>query len=140
MYSFDTDLGGYDLDLHDQTLFLTIRGVVEVELALRFIVQAKILLAQISGKSWASLVDLSDWGLHPPEVVEFLREFQQWAEDNGQITEAAVVNESVLKVMARDKLLQSRKKTVHQEYFKTKPEAEEWLRGLSLINESTKRS
>jgi len=133
MYSFDTELGGYDLDITDQTLLLTIRGVVELEVALRLLLQAKILVTQLPHNHWASLVDLSDWGLHPPEVVEFLHEFQEWAEDNGQLAEAAVVNNSVLKMMAREKLGEVGRKTVHQEYFQKKCEAEDWLHILSFL-------
>jgi len=135
MYSFDTPYGGYDLDVKDRTLLLTIRGVVELELALRFMLQAKMMITQLPHNHWASLVDLQDWGLHPPEIVEFMKEFQQWAEDNGQLAEAAVVSDSVLKVLAREKLCEGVRKTVHQEYFVNKHEAEEWLRILSLLED-----
>lgn len=138
MISFDNDLGGYDLDVHGQTLIFTIRGIVELETALRLMLQTKILVAQLPQDHWASLVDLSDWGLHPPEVVEFLHEFQQWAEENGQLAEAAIVNKSVLKTMARDKVAKVGRKTVHQEYFETKREAIDWLRVLSLYDEPSK--
>jgi len=133
MFSFDTDLGGYDLDIQGQTLLLNIRGVVELEVALRFMLQAKVLVSQLPHNHWASLVDLSDWGLHPPEVAEFLHEFQEWAEENGQLAEAAVVNNSVLKIMAREKVAEVGSKKVQQEFFKTKREAEDWLHILSFL-------
>lgn len=136
VYSFDTLYGGYDLDIQDRTLLLTIRGVVELELALRFMLQAKVMISQLPHNHWASLVDLRDWGLHPPEVVDFLYEFQHWAEDNGQLAEAAVVSDSVLKVLARDKLREGVRKTVHQEYFVTRHEADEWLHILSFLGDA----
>lgn len=133
MYSFDNDIGGYDIALDGQVLLLNIRGVIEVEIVLRFMLQAKVLVDQLPANHWASLVDLSEWGLHPPEVVAFMHEFQQWAEENGQLAEAAVVNKSVLKIMAREKVAEEGWKTVHLEYFETKPAAQEWLRALSFI-------
>jgi hypothetical protein len=132
MYQYKTPLGGYEIDINDRTLCLTIHGVIELELALRFMLHAKILISSLPTNHWASLVDLSEWGLHPPEIVEFIEGFELWAQENGQLAEAAIVNESVLKIMAREKLVEKARKTVHQEYFKSKPEAQEWLRVLSL--------
>ncbi|MFY0639627.1 MAG: hypothetical protein JXR16_01185 [Bermanella sp.] len=94
--------------------------------------ELKIKVSQPTDSHLASLVDLSEWVLHPPEIVEFIQEFQQRVEENSQLADAAVINESVLKVMARDKLIGASRKLVHQEYFKSKPEAQEWLRVLSL--------
>ncbi|GAA6134685.1 hypothetical protein NBRC116188_14740 [Oceaniserpentilla sp. 4NH20-0058] len=136
MITFDTELGGYDVDISGRTLLLNVRGVIELETALRFMLQAKVLISQLPHNHWASLVDLTEWGLHPPEVVEFIHEFQNWAEDNGQLAEAAVVNKSVLKIMAREKDAQFRRnKTVKQEYFDKRSEAENWLRILSFMSE-----
>lgn len=138
MITFDTELGGYDVGIRERTLLLNVRGVIELETALRFMLQAKILITQLPHNHWASLVDLSEWGLHPPEVVEFIHEFQNWAEDNGQLAEAAVVKDSVLKVMAREKDVQFRRKqTVHQEYFEKRSEAENWLRILSFMGDTS---
>lgn len=134
MHQFETSFGGYEMDINHRTLCLTIHGVIELELALRFMLQAKVLISKLPDHHWASLVDLSEWGLHPPEIVVFIQEFESWAQKNGQLAEAAVVNDSVLKIMARDKLVGGARTTVHQEYFKTKPEAQEWLRVLSLYN------
>jgi hypothetical protein len=135
MKSYETVDGGYQLEIKGRTLVLTIKGVMDMEVALRLLLEAKIQLTKLNTKHWASLMDLSEWGLHPPEIVEFMREFQTWAEENGQLAEAAVVNKSVLKIMARNKLIQGTRKTVHQEYFETKPEAIEWLQILSLYED-----
>jgi hypothetical protein len=135
MKGFETADGGYQLEIKGRTLVFTIKGVMDMEVALRLLLDAKIQLTKLNTKHWASLMDLSEWGLHPPEIVEFMREFQTWAEENGQLAEAAVINKSVLKIMARNKLIQGTRKTVHQEYFETKPEAIEWLQVLSLYED-----
>lgn len=127
--------GTYSIDVKGRTIVLTIKGVVDMEVALRFMLDFKIQVTELGEKHWASLVDLSEWGLHPPEVVYFLDEFEDWAKNNGQIAEAAVVDASVLKVMARDKLVAPHRDKVHQEYFQKKAVAEEWLRHLSLYED-----
>jgi len=127
--------GSYSLDSKGRTIILTLIGVVDMEIALRSMLDIKILVTEKKYEHWASLVDLSGWGLHPPEIVEYIQEFHEWAEKNGQLAEAAVVNKSVLKVMARNKLIQGARKTVHQEYFEDKAEAIEWLQHLSLFDE-----
>jgi len=132
MKKVETAHGFYTLDIKGRTLVLTIHGVVDMEMALRFMLEAKIQLTKLPLNHWASLVDLREWGLHPPEIAQFIQEFEQWAEENGQLAEAAVVNKSVLKIMARNKLIAGVRKTVHQEYFETKEAAVEWLDAMSL--------
>ncbi len=127
--------GSYSLEARGRTVILTLIGVVDMEIALRLMLDIKILVTEKKYEHWASLVDLSKWGLHPPEIVEFIQEFHTWADRNGQLAEAAVVNKSVLKVMARDKLVMGFRKNVHQEYFEDKTEAIEWLQHLSLYDE-----
>ena len=127
--------GSYSIDVKGRTLVLTIKGVVDIEVALRFMLEFKIKVTELGEQYWASLVDLSEWGLYPPEVVDFLDEFEGWAKANGQIAEAAVVDVSVLKVMARDRLVSHHRDKVHQEYFQKKDIAIEWLKHLSLYED-----
>lgn len=122
----------YSLSIQDRTLDFKIQGIVDMEMALRFMLDFKIKVQHLNQPHWATLMDLSEWGLHPPEIIDFLTEFHEWAQENGQIAEAAVVNDSVLKVMARNRLIETRSKKVHQEYFKTRAAAIEWLQHLSL--------
>ena len=135
MNAFETEDGGYHIEIKGRTMVLTIKGVMDAEVALRLLLEARLLLTDLPHDHWASLVDLTQWGLHPPEIIDFIREFQMWAEEHGQLAEAAVVNKSVLKVMARDSLLKGTRKTVHQEYFENKNGAIEWLRILSLYED-----
>ena len=65
----------------------------------------------------------------------FIKEFNAWAEENGQLAEAAVVNKSVLKVMARDSLVSEFRSKIHQEYFESKAEAIEWLQHMYLYED-----
>ncbi len=127
--------GSYSLDSKGRTIILTLIGVVDMEIALRLMLDIKILVTEKQYEHWAALVDLSQWGLHPPEIVDFIHEFHEWAGKNGQLAEAAVVDKSVLKVMARNKLIEKFRKSVHQEYFEDKAEAIEWLQHLSLYDE-----
>lgn len=127
--------GSYSLDVKGRTLVLTIQGVVDVEVALRLMLDVKIKVTELNEPHWASLVDLSDWGLHPPEVVSFIDEFEEWAKNNGQLAEAAVVNKSVLKEMARNRLVSEHRTLVHQEYFHDKAMAIDWLKNLSLYED-----
>ena len=131
--TFKTDLGSYEITLQNRTLLVTISGILELELALRLMLQAKIIIDELPHDHWASLVDLRQWGLHPPEIVTFVQEFQEWASQQGQLAEAAVVADSVLKVMARDKLIEDTRPNVHQEYFTTMEDAREWLEALDLF-------
>ena len=135
MKAFETEDGGYHIEIKGRTMVLTIKGVMDVEVALRLLIEARILLTDLPHDHWASLVDLTQWGLHPPEIIDFIREFQVWAEERGQLAEAAVVDKSVLKIMVRDSLLKGTRKTVHQEYFDNKDGAIEWLRILSLYED-----
>lgn len=135
MNAFETADGGYQIEIKGRTMVLTIKGVMDVEVALRLLLEARLLLIGLPHEHWASLLDLTEWGLHPPEIIEFVREFQVWAEENGQLAEAAVINKSVLKVMVRNSLLEGTRKTVHQEYFDNKNGAIEWLRILSLYED-----
>jgi hypothetical protein len=135
MNAFETADGGYQVEIKGRTMVLTIKGVMDVEVALRLLLEARLLLIDLPHEHWASLLDLTEWGLHPPEIIEFVREFQVWAEENGQLAEAAVINKSVLKVMVRNSLLEGTRKTVHQEYFDNKNGAIEWLRILSLYED-----
>lgn len=127
--------GSYSLDVKGRTLVLTISGVVDVEVALRFMLEFKVKVAELNERYWAVLMDLSDWGLHPPEVVAFIDEFEIWAKNNGQLAEAAVVNKSVLKEMARNRLVEEHRTLVHQEYFHDKSMAIDWLKNLSLYED-----
>ncbi len=127
--------GSYTVSTNGRTVLLTIKGVVDMEFALRLMLEIKIVVTENGFEHWATLVDLCEWGLHPPEIVEFIHEFNQWAEKNGQIAEAAVVDKSVLKYIAREKLVSKFRKKIHQEYFEKKTEAIEWLQHMSLFNE-----
>ncbi len=127
--------GSYSIVVKGRTLVFVIEGVVDIEMALRSMLEFKIKVHELDEPYWASLVDLSKWGLHPPDIVHFIHEFHEWAQESGQLAEAAVVNQSVLKVIARNKLIEKRGKTVHQEYFETHAAAVEWLEHLSLYEE-----
>ena len=127
--------GSYDLQVKGRTFILTIEGIVDVELALRYMLDFKLEAEALNEPYWATLLDLTQWGLHPPEVFAFLTEFESWAKDNGHLTEAAVVDKSVLKVMVRNHMVSPYRKLIQQEYFETKDAAIEWLQMLQLYPE-----
>ena len=96
MNTFGTDDGGYQIEIKGRTIVMTIKGVMDLEVALRLMLDARIQLTDFPHDHWASLIDLTEWGLHPPEIISFIREFENWAEENGQLAEAAITNDRLV--------------------------------------------
>lgn len=119
-------LGEYKVDKQGRVLYFYMSGTMDAETAKNYYLAVKQFLPEFKS-TWASLVDLNDWGLHIPEVKEQMAGFHKWIEKHGHEVEVCVIGKSKLKRMAREELLESSNSLLNVVYVETLDEGWQWL-------------
>ena len=127
------DKPGYLLRIENKTLFFTVKGSMDLPLLADIFKDVSGIIQNHLSPSWASVVDLSSWQLHTPEVASMIAKFQFWAAKHGQKSELCITSGSVLKKSARQDLLKNRPESVEYVFVDNLQEAETWLRDHSFL-------
>ena len=74
----------YSLDIQDRTLDFKIQGIVDMKIVLRLMLDFKIKVQHLNESHWAALMDLREWGLHPPRLSRLLLSFMNGLKKAGK--------------------------------------------------------
>ena len=130
------DRGLYSLDVIDSTLFFNITGAMDEDILKSIFIDVNQLIQTHftdPAVSWASVMDLSQWGLYTPETEADLIKFQYWANKHGQKAEVCITSGSPLKVTARQKILSGHALDMEHVFVDTMDEAMDWLNAHNYL-------
>lgn len=91
--------GSFNLSLIDQTIISEAFGSWNIETAIRWADEFKLLVGQISNAPWACIVDLSNFELAPLDVWSYLDEINLWCNANNQKYEVLICSSSLQKAI-----------------------------------------
>lgn len=111
---------------HERVIFVKVHGSIDLLSMSDCIQKVETLLPNMDGP-WASFVDLSNWQLHTPEIIELLGDFEKRMIEKGMSVEISVVGDSEFKKYARQQLFQQTEVHVEQVYVDTVDSGWNWL-------------
>ena len=91
--------GSFNLSLIDQTIISEAFGSWNIETAIRWADEFKLLVGQISNAPWACIVDLSNFELAPLDVWAYIDEINLWCNVNNQKYEVLICSSSLQKAI-----------------------------------------
>ncbi len=77
--------GNHQLHWQDDIVIATLHGSWNEEAAAEYGKALRQQVQALQGRPWCRVIDLNDYELHTPEVVEAGQRFARWAEENGCI-------------------------------------------------------
>ncbi len=118
------DDGRFQLQLTGNLLVLTAAGRFTRPLMLQLMAEVRTLIAPLAGTRWGSLLDLSDWGPLPPDLVPLVQELNRWCCEQGMAAEAVVIRGALAQAASwRD----GDAERAPTRYFASQQEARSWL-------------
>lgn len=89
--------GTYEMHTHGQVISIKVCGGWNYETTLRWCIEYKDRIDEISQKPWARVMDLTHWALTTPDVWERVDEVNNWANGHNQKYEIVICPLSVQK-------------------------------------------
>ncbi len=83
--------GEHSIDVDGRVLVCRVLEAWNVEQARRFVADIQQAVAALGKGSWCRVVNMLDYQLHTPEVVEEMAAFGRWATANGCLCHAFVI-------------------------------------------------
>ncbi|GGA77731.1 hypothetical protein GCM10011369_19570 [Neiella marina] len=117
--------GSYQLELRDRTIIVRFTAAWNRETAESMCRDFLELAQTLAAKPWACLVDLRDWGLGGPEVMEPIFEVNHWCAANNQQFEAVVCSKQLQQFFIQQ--LHTALPNTESRFFETEAEALDWL-------------
>ncbi len=83
---------GIDVDLPNRIIYEKIFGVWRVETAESYIEDFQEEVVDLIKKPWAKMVDLSNWKIGYPEIVELIGKHMEWCREHNMVWSVNVIN------------------------------------------------
>jgi hypothetical protein len=83
---------GIDVDLPNSIIYEKIFGVWRVETAESYVKEFQEEVVDLIKKPWAKLVDLSNWKIGYPEIVEIIGKHMEWCREHNMVWSVNVIN------------------------------------------------
>jgi hypothetical protein len=87
--------GSYSISSNNQILTIKAYDDWNVETVISFCKTFKEEAKKLMHSSWSCIVDLSEWELGPPEMLDEIRNLNIWSEKNNQCFEAVIIKDSL---------------------------------------------
>lgn len=117
--------GSYKIEVRNQIIIVRFYDDWNRETS-ELMCQEFIKIAQkISDKPWACIVDLQEWGLGEPSIMEPIIKTNQWCAQNNQKLEAVVCSQQIQEYLLRE--LHKALPGVESDFFATESSAIAWL-------------
>ncbi|PKI16594.1 hypothetical protein [Colwellia sp. 12G3] len=123
--------GSFSMKIVDRTLMVEAVGAWNLETAIRWGQEFKLLVSSIEELQWACLVDLSNFELAIPEVWEHLDSVNKWSNLHNQKYEAVVCSLSLQKVLIEKS--HAALTNVETKFCEDLNEAFEWLEIMGVL-------
>ena len=117
----------FELKVVDSTLYFHVDGAMDEGLLKAVFGKVFHLITNDLKEPWASVMDLTEWGLHTPEAEENLIKFQHWAYKNGQRAEVCITAGNQFKESVRKKMYADQKLEVEHIFVDNMDEGRKWL-------------
>lgn len=117
----------FELKVIDNTLFFYLEGAMDEGLIKAIFIKVLYLVENELEEPWASVMDLTQWGLHTPEAEKDLIKFQHWAYKKGQRAEVCIMAGNSFKEGIRKKLYSQQSLDVEHVFVDTLEEGKNWL-------------
>lgn len=123
--------GSFNMNITDQIIIINAYGAWNLETALRWGREFKLLANQIESSPWACIVDLSSFELAIPEVWEHIDEINDWCNLHNQKYEVVICSLSIQKSLLEN----SHKKLTNVEtnFCSSLKQSIEWLSKFGVI-------
>ena len=118
--------GSYKLELKHNLIIVRLFSSWNRQTAERMCADFMDIACTISGQPWACLVDLLNWELGGPEVMETIVEVNHWCAKNNQKMEAVVCSSSIQAYFLKE--LQKALPDTESAFFAHEGEAIQWLK------------
>lgn len=122
--------GSFELEIRNKTLISRAFGAWNYETALRYSKESKQLVGSLIKEHWASLVDLSEWELATPDILEVIVRLNSWASENNLRYEVVICNSSLQQVLLEQ--YQEGFTDVESRFVENLEQAYEWLSDMGL--------
>jgi hypothetical protein len=123
--------GSFSMKIVDRTLIVKAEGAWNLETAIRWGQEFKLLVNRIEEHQWACLVDLSNFELAIPEVWDHLNSVNEWSNLHNQKYEAVVCSLSIQKVLIKKS--HAVLTNVETKFCEGLNEAYEWLEIIGVL-------
>jgi hypothetical protein len=117
----------FELKVIDNTLFFHLEGAMDEGLIKAIFIKVLYLVENELKEPWASIMDLTQWGLYTPEAEKDLIKFQHWAYKKGQRAEVCVVAGNSFKEGIRKKIYAQQNLDVEHIFVDTLEDGKDWL-------------
>ncbi|MDF1544466.1 MAG: hypothetical protein P1R58_05120 [bacterium] len=115
-----------DADLDNRVMYAKIFGVWRVDTAQSYHEAFKEEAQEMIGQEWGKLVDLSNWRMGTPEVIDKIGEHMKWCMENKMVCQVYVITDPV-RYNQLQKMFEKGKAKAKSATFRTRSEAERFL-------------
>jgi len=123
--------GSFEMEIKNQTIVVRAFSAWNLETALRFAKEFKLLAQTLENKPWACLVDLIKFDSRIPAVWDEVDEINLWANSHNQKYEIVVCNSTLQEfLLKRPHVPLANAKT---KFCENLDEANDWLGNLGVI-------
>ena len=117
----------FELKVIDNTLFFHLEGAMDEGILQAIFIKLLELVERELKEPWASVMDLTEWGLYTPEAEIDLIKFQHWAYKKGQRAEVCITAGNTFKENIRKKMYAGQDLGVEHIFVVSADDANEWL-------------
>lgn len=116
----------FDVDIKRRMLYGKIYGVWKIETAKAYVEEFKEVSEPLIKKPWSKLIDLSNWKIVYPEVIQIIGDLNKWCRDNKMEWSIYIINQKVGYNQLM-KMFEAGKYADISKTFRTKAEGEKFL-------------
>ena len=82
-----------DVDKDNRVVFVKIFGVWRLETAENYVREVRQEVEDMTDKPWVKLIDLMNWKMGTPEIVDRLGEYMNWCLKNNMVHQVFVISD-----------------------------------------------
>ncbi len=117
--------GSYSITTDSQIATIKAYDAWNIETVLSFCEAYKAEVKNIIHRSWSCIVDLSEWELGPPGLLNEIKKLNIWSEENNQSYEAVIIKDSLQQQLLES--TQSVFNNTQSQFFDNYDEAFHWI-------------
>ncbi len=123
--------GKYSISINNQVLTIKAYDEWNIETVISCCEAFRVEAKKLMHKSWSCLVDLSEWELGPPRMLDEIKKLNMWSENNNQTFEAVIVKNSVQKQLLEN--THEAFESIESKFFDNHDDALFWLSNSQRI-------
>jgi len=124
--------GSYSITAEDQIVTIKAYDDWNIETVISCCNTFKEEAKKLIHSSWSCIVDLSEWGLGPPEMLDEIKKLNIWSEENNQSYEAVIIKDSLQQQLLEN--THSVFNNTQSQFFDNHDEAFHWISSSQRIS------